>query len=163
MAKLNRITLCAVCLFMLMACGEKLSPEEVALAEAKKTVQTSYEQLLAGNYDSFLEGRSGNSSLPESYREQLRASSKQFVARWPARETTSRYPFLQREQCPDRFGAAAHSGVPDTELRRLYPRGDCSADDGAGRCLENEIREKLKIGECLSRLHAFPSASRWQK
>lgn len=80
MAKLNRITLCAVCLFMLMACGEKLSPEEVALAAAKKTVQTSYEQLLAGNYDSFLEGRSGNSSLPENYREQLRASCKQFVA-----------------------------------------------------------------------------------
>jgi hypothetical protein len=63
-----------------MACGEKLSPEEVALAEAKKTVQTSYEQLLAGNYDSFLEGRSGNSSLPENYREQLRASCKQFIA-----------------------------------------------------------------------------------
>ena len=80
MAKLIRITFWVVCLFMLMACGEKQSPEEVALAEAKKTVQTSYEQLLAGNYDSFLEGRSGNSSLPEGYREQLRASCKQFVA-----------------------------------------------------------------------------------
>ena len=80
MAKQAKIILCSVCLSVLVACGQNLSPEEAALAAAKETVETSYEHLLSGDYDRFLEGRSGTGSLPENYREQLRAACKQFVA-----------------------------------------------------------------------------------
>ena len=80
MAKQAKIILWSVCLSVLVACCQNLSPEEAALAAAKETVETSYEHLLSGDYDRFLEGRSGTGSLPENYREQLRAACKQFVA-----------------------------------------------------------------------------------
>ena len=72
--------ICAVCLLLLLACSAAPSPDEAALAAAKESVQASYEQLLAGHYDEFLEGRSGTSEMPERYREQLRTSCKQFMA-----------------------------------------------------------------------------------
>lgn len=79
-ARRTKIFLWVVCLFMLVACAKRQTPEEIALAAAEEAVISSYEQLLSGNYDKFMEGRSGNDSLPESYREQLLASCKQFIA-----------------------------------------------------------------------------------
>ncbi len=67
-------------LLLLSACGKKPSPEEQALAEAKASAQTLYDHLLAGRYDQFLSGRDGMDSIPESYREQLLTSYKQFMA-----------------------------------------------------------------------------------
>lgn len=79
-ARRTKTFLWVACLFMLVACAKRRTPEEIALVAAEETVMSSYEQLLSGNYDKFMEGRSGNDSLPESYREQLLASCKQFVA-----------------------------------------------------------------------------------
>ena len=58
----------------LMGCA-KASREEMAM----NTVLESYEALLAGDYETFLNGRAYMDSIPESYREQLVVSYKQFV------------------------------------------------------------------------------------
>ena len=52
------------------------SPEELASLAA----QGYYTHLAAGEYELFMEGRVGNDSLPENYREQLLEAFKQFWA-----------------------------------------------------------------------------------
>lgn len=66
---------------LLVACsGEKeLTPEEAALLAAKETACESYQHLLAGRYDKFIDGREGMDSIPQSYREQLTTACKQFI------------------------------------------------------------------------------------
>jgi ssDNA-specific exonuclease RecJ len=63
-------------LFLLLfwQCGKQLSPEEAAMEAAQKC----YQQLFAGDYDSFLAGRADADSLPAGYREQLLTCYKQF-------------------------------------------------------------------------------------
>ena len=73
MRKLLLLLLIAV----LAACGgEAPSSGELASQAAK----TYYDQLLAGDYDGFLNGRAGTGGIPDSYREQLLASLRQFMA-----------------------------------------------------------------------------------
>ncbi len=50
--------------------------EEMASLAAKGY----YDHLIRGEYEQFLEGKAGADSLPESYREQLLTSYKQFMA-----------------------------------------------------------------------------------
>jgi hypothetical protein len=52
------------------------SPEELASLAAKGY----YNHLIHGEYEQFLEGKSGADSLPEDYREQLLTSYRQFLA-----------------------------------------------------------------------------------
>jgi uncharacterized protein YdiU (UPF0061 family) len=74
------VVIWAVTALLMIACGEKLTPEEKAMNDAKEVVQDRYDDLLAGRYASFLSGRVGVDSLPEDYREQLVASCAQFMA-----------------------------------------------------------------------------------
>ena len=69
--------LCAVSsLSFSVQCAKKPSVEEEAMVAAQK----SYELLLQGDYQGFLAGCADIDSLPASYREELLASYKQFVA-----------------------------------------------------------------------------------
>lgn len=62
-------------LISLMGCGGA-TPEELASLAA----EGYYRHLTAGEYELFLQGKAGADSLPESYREQLLAGYKQFMA-----------------------------------------------------------------------------------
>jgi hypothetical protein len=66
-----------IVLFMLLlgACSGP-TPEEMASLAAKGY----YDHLLRGEYQQFLEGKSGADSLPDAYREQLLVGYKQFMA-----------------------------------------------------------------------------------
>ena len=59
---------------MLLACS-KGTPEE----QAMKAALECYEALLDGDYATFLEGRAGMDSIPDSFREQLLVTYKQFM------------------------------------------------------------------------------------
>lgn len=63
---------------LLIACSQKLTEEEQALADAKEMAEESYKALFAGQYDTFLHHRAGGDSLPESYRKQMIETYKQF-------------------------------------------------------------------------------------
>lgn len=52
------------------------SPEELASLAAKGY----YNHLIRGEFEQFLEGKSGADSLPDDYREQLLTSYRQFLA-----------------------------------------------------------------------------------
>ena len=67
-----------IALMALMGCSE-VTPEEKALAEAKEGAQKSYQALLDGRYEDFLEGRARMDSIPNAYREQLITSYKQYI------------------------------------------------------------------------------------
>ena len=58
----------------LCGCTEK-TPEQQAI----DTVLESFEGLIEGDYEAFLNGRSGMDSIPDSYREQLLVAYKQFI------------------------------------------------------------------------------------
>jgi len=75
----NRLIILFSTLFLLCACGNKLSPEEQALHTAQETALSSYQNLLAGRYEAFLSSRIGMDSIPDSYRQQLKVSYKQFM------------------------------------------------------------------------------------
>jgi len=60
---------------LLMACADKPTPEAAAMDSA----QQSYESLLKGDYESFLAGRADVEQMPESYRQQLMTTYKQFI------------------------------------------------------------------------------------
>ena len=79
---------------MLFACS-KGTPEE----QAMKAAVDCYEALLDGDYVTFLEGRAGMDSIPDSFREQLLVSYKQFM-------------HLQQE---------AHQGIKSIEPMRALP------------------------------------------
>ena len=58
----------------LCGCTEK-TPEQQAI----DTVLESFEGLIEGDYEAFLNGRSGMDDIPDSYREQLLVAYKQFI------------------------------------------------------------------------------------
>ena len=62
-------------LVVLIGCSQ-VSPEEQAAMAAKGY----YTHLMAGQYESFLEGKYGSDTLPADYREQLLTGYKQFMA-----------------------------------------------------------------------------------
>ena len=72
---------CAMPLLFLLvcACSSNLTPEEKALEEAKQGAEKSYQALLDGRYEDFLEGRARMDSIPNAYREQLITSYKQYI------------------------------------------------------------------------------------
>ncbi len=61
-----------------MACSGKPSGPDAAQLAAN-AAKTYYEQLLKGDYGSFVDGRYQPTSMPESYRQQLIANAKMFV------------------------------------------------------------------------------------
>jgi hypothetical protein len=63
---------------LLMACSGKPSGPDAAQLAAN-AAKTYYEQLLKGDYGSFVDGRYQPTSMPESYRQQLIANAKMFV------------------------------------------------------------------------------------
>lgn len=63
---------------LLAACSGKPSGPDVAQLAAN-AAKTYYEQLLKGDYGSFVDGRYQPTELPESYRQQLIANAKMFV------------------------------------------------------------------------------------
>lgn len=69
------IQLALFVLMLLAACSQELTPVE----KATKAAKDSYDCLFAGDYEAFLNGRAGMDSIPESYKEQLLTSYKQFV------------------------------------------------------------------------------------
>jgi uncharacterized protein YdiU (UPF0061 family) len=62
-------------LALLVACSKELSPTE----QAMEAVKENYTNLFDGRYEAFLKGRVGIDSIPDSYREELLTSYKQFV------------------------------------------------------------------------------------
>ena len=64
---IGALLLCAAC--------SKPTPEQQAI----NTVMESYNGLLQGDYETFLNNRAGMDSIPASYREQLLVSYKQFI------------------------------------------------------------------------------------
>ena len=56
------------------------SSEPTAEERAAQAAKTYYDNLAAGRYEQFLEGRVGADTLPADYREQLLVSCKQFMA-----------------------------------------------------------------------------------
>lgn len=75
MKRLLRLLAFGFCLFAL-GCSKGPTAEEQASLAAKGY----YDHLLAGEYDHFMEGKYGFDTISASYREQLTANAKQFVA-----------------------------------------------------------------------------------
>lgn len=73
------VGLCFGISFLLFSCSksEEVKPEDVALQTAK----VYYDQLLNGDYDSFVAGSLQGDSVPEAYRKQLVLNSQMFVER----------------------------------------------------------------------------------
>lgn len=63
---------------LIIACSSKPSEPDAAQLAAN-AAKTYYEQLLKGDYGSFVDGRYQPTELPESYRQQLIANAKMFV------------------------------------------------------------------------------------
>lgn len=59
--------LCLLCLWPLTACHEEPNPDDLALQAAKGY----YDELLAGNYEAFLNGKATADSMPQNYRSQM--------------------------------------------------------------------------------------------
>ena len=55
--------------------GAEKTPEQQAI----DTVVQSFEGLIQGDYEAFLDGRSGMDNIPDDYREQLLVAYKQFM------------------------------------------------------------------------------------
>ena len=68
----------AISLIGMVACSTKVKQEERAMITAQKY----YEQLVAGNYEGFVEGTiNSQDSLPADYKEQLVLNAKMYVER----------------------------------------------------------------------------------
>jgi len=65
-----------VTLLFVCSCGEEKRDDNVAAQAAKEY----YDHLIAGRYVEYLDGIADIDSLPPSYREQLLANAKQFMA-----------------------------------------------------------------------------------
>ena len=63
---------------LFVACSGKPSGPDAAQLAAN-AAKTYYEQLLKGDYGSFVDGRYQPTEMPESYRQQLIANAKMFV------------------------------------------------------------------------------------
>lgn len=73
---MRHLSIAIVALFLFCACSEEKRDDNVAAKAAKEY----YDHLLAGRYLDFINGMADADSLPPSYREQLLANAKQFVA-----------------------------------------------------------------------------------
>lgn len=65
-------------IFLCLACSTKPSGPTAAQL-AGQAAKVYYEQLLNGDYGSFVNGRYQPDSMPQSYREQLIANAKMFI------------------------------------------------------------------------------------
>lgn len=75
---MKKLLICAMAIMLLISCGkEEVKPEEVALQAAK----AYYDQLLAGDYDAFVEGSLKGDSVPLAYRQQLVLNMQMFIER----------------------------------------------------------------------------------
>ena len=63
--------------FLLMACNKKKEVDQGELAG--RAAKLYYEQLLKGQYETFLGGENRSEKLPDSYRKQLLTNLRQFV------------------------------------------------------------------------------------
>ncbi len=75
---MKKILYIAIALFTLVSCSNKasnVSPDEMASRAAK----LYYENLLHGKCEAYIDGFYRPDSIPESYREQLIVSAKQYV------------------------------------------------------------------------------------
>ena len=73
---MRRFLLPFLIIALLAACSSDKSPEALAM----KAAQQSYSALVKGDYEKFLEARVGMESIPDSYREELLTSYKQFMS-----------------------------------------------------------------------------------
>lgn len=72
------VALC--CGLMMQACtDDKRTPEEKALDEAKECAVNSYQELIEGDYEAFLNQRADFETMTDDYREQLTTAYKQFM------------------------------------------------------------------------------------
>lgn len=63
---------------LLASCGkEEIKPEDIALQAAK----AYYDQLIAGEYDAFVDGTLKGDSVPPAYRKQLVLNMQMFIER----------------------------------------------------------------------------------
>ncbi len=76
---MNRFLLLFVPLWLLSACGGTSDPDASELAG--QAAKVYYEQLLKGDYDSFVNGTYRPDSIPPSYRDQLIANAKMFIGK----------------------------------------------------------------------------------
>ena len=74
---MKKLLLLFLPLSLLVACGESTGPDASELAA--QSAKVYYEQLLQGDYASFVDGTYRTDSIPKSYREQLIANAKMFV------------------------------------------------------------------------------------
>lgn len=63
---------------MLFSCGSK-SSGPTAAELAGQAAQVYYEQLLKGDYESFVDGRYQPNKMPKDYREQLITNAKMYI------------------------------------------------------------------------------------
>lgn len=73
---MRKLLIIFVGLAALVACSRKHSEEDVA----GQTAKAYYDQLVRGDYDSFVDGHWQPDSIPASYREQLVANAQMFMA-----------------------------------------------------------------------------------
>jgi len=73
---MRRIFAAAVAVVFLTACSTEIRPDTAASDAAREY----YEMLLGGEYDGFVAGMNFPDSIPASYREQLVANAKMFMA-----------------------------------------------------------------------------------
>ena len=74
---MKKLLLLFLPLSLLVACGESTGPDASELAA--QSAKVYYEQLLQGDYASFVDGTYRADSIPKSYREQLIANAKMSV------------------------------------------------------------------------------------
>ena len=67
-------------LLLLFSCGDGRTELEKAQEGAMVAAETYYGFLLNGSYEQFLQGREGMAGIPDSFREQLLTTYKQFMA-----------------------------------------------------------------------------------
>ena len=75
---MRRLLICALAAMLLASCGkEEVKPEDIALQAAK----AYYDQLLAGDYNAFVEGSLKGDSVPPAYKRQLVLNMQMFIER----------------------------------------------------------------------------------
>lgn len=69
---------CLFSILLFLGCGGRASGPDAAQLAAQ-AAKVYYEQLLRGDYESFVDGRYQPTRIPQSYRDQLVANAKMFV------------------------------------------------------------------------------------
>lgn len=76
----KRFAIAAISLVLLCACSKEKQDDTAAARAAKEY----YDNLLAGRYAEYIDGFADTDSIPPTYREQLLANAKQFMAQQKA-------------------------------------------------------------------------------